>query len=187
MPEAQHGQHDQQTPSYETADGRVARDGAHGAEGVAVEQEPTEGAAHEQRLPQLAERGDLLGVGVRVLGHRHELAADLLVRPTVAGRVHVRQDVVVGEGLGLRTGVHRTAGERLEGLTIFLRERRQRVTLRHDDVLHHQLVVDLPVDEVGGPQAQPTARQQHDSQDEADAADESVYERTHGPAPLHLT
>jgi hypothetical protein len=105
-----------------------------------------QGVAHEQRLAQLAELGDLGRVGVGSLGGGHELATDLFIGPALSGLVHVNLDVVVGVGLGLRTGGHLLA-------RVLRQVRLDRGVLDglaggHRDLLVGELVVHVVLDEV---------------------------------------
>jgi hypothetical protein len=111
VPEAEEPEDEEHERASKGRVGGIHGDDAHRSEGVGVEQEAAQGRTHEERLSQVAELGDGSRVGIRSGLELLELARDLGVGLAARGLVHVNEDVVVGVGLGLLTGLHRLAGE----------------------------------------------------------------------------
>ena len=166
------GQHQEHPGTDEGGDRRVAGDLAHGAERVGVEQQAAQGVAHEERLAQLAELGELVGVGVLVLRHADVLARHVLVGAVAAGGVHVHEDVVVGVRLGLVAGEHLLAGVLVEGRVLV--GGLEGVLLGHRDRLDGELVVHLVGDVDVRPGEESAGSQEHDGNDETGTGEQVV-------------
>jgi NAD(P)-dependent dehydrogenase (short-subunit alcohol dehydrogenase family) len=164
--EAEQCEHEHRGGSGEGGPGGIHRDGAHGAEGVGVQQEAAEGLTLEGELDQA------LGLGVVRVGPRSR--AELRVRPASGRLVEVDLDVVVGVGLGLRTG-----GELLPGVLLEVRLDLRvvellRAGLREVDPLGHELGVDVVGHEAAGPGHEPADDQQDRGHDETTGGEQGV-------------
>jgi hypothetical protein len=141
-------------------------DRAHGAEGVGVQQEAAERLTLEGELDQA------LGLGVVRVGASSR--AELRVGPAAGRLVEVDLDVVVGVGLGLRTG-----GELLPGVLLEVRLDLRvvellRAGLREVDPLGHELGVDVVGHEAAGPGHEPADDQQDRGHDETTGGEQGV-------------
>jgi hypothetical protein len=178
VPEAERDEHQQDGGSREGDDGGDAGDRADRGERVAVEQQAAKRVAHEERLAQTGQGLALLG-RLLLIGHRDELAADLLVGPSAAGGVHVDEDVVVGVRLGLGPGVELAAGVLVHDLGVSRGQALEGSAGRHRDVLHHELVVYLVAHEGVGPRQQTTRYEKDRDEQKPGPGNELVECRAH--------
>ena len=170
VPEPESDQHQQDRCSCEGGDGGVSGDHSDRGERVAVEEQAAERVTHEEGLAQSGEaltglRGGCFRVGRALLD---VLTADLGVRLSLRGLVHVDLDVVVGVGLGLRSGGQVLAGVLLQGCLVGSRKIGESgLGGRHRDVLLGELVVNLVPDEQAGPGEQTSSNEQDGDQEQS--------------------